>query len=172
MPECHKCKWNGRGNAAACLACMGPDEAHGVGHGSSRAARGHMVSLDSLAEVSGGVLDSNPVAARMMTLGDARGEGHAFGCSPEAEDAVRRALAFLAKVPDNLALLFLARVRGETATSAARRLGVTRRALNYALARLAAREPDVAAIFGRTASLPEGFDLPPAGTPEQGELGL
>lgn len=172
MPECHKCKWNGKGNAAACLTCKGPDEAHGIGHGSSRAARGHVVSLESISARTGGTLDDNPIASRLTSLGEAIGESPAFGCTTEAEDAVRRALAFLARVPDNLALLFLARMRGETATHAARRLGVTRRALNYSIARLTAREPDVAAIFGRMASLPEGFDLQPAQEATQGELGL
>lgn len=156
MPECHKCKFNGKGSVA-CLACKGPDEGHPIGWNSSRAVRasGGMVSLDALTARSG---IERASSERIGKLTDLMGGGTKFNCSDEAEGAVRRALAFLAACPDSLVLLFMARMRGETATAAAKRLGVTRRSLNYAIEKLRVREPRLAELFGSFAALPEHFD--------------
>lgn len=155
MPECHKCKFNGKGSVA-CLSCKGPDEDHPLGWGSSRQARSAgMVSLDALTAKSGMERADH---TRIGMLTDLMGQSRSFNCSDEEEGAVRRALAFLAACPDSLALLFLARMRGETATAAAKRLGVTRRNLNYAIEKLRVREPKLAELFGTFAALPENFD--------------
>lgn len=154
MPECHKCKFNGK-NSVACLTCKGPDEDHPIGWSSSRKARAGMVSLDAMTAKSG--MDKAD-HTKIGTLTDLMGQSRSFNCSDEEESAVRRALAFLAACPDSLALLFLARMRGETATAAAKRLGVTRRNLNYAIEKLRVREPKLAELFGTFAALPENFD--------------
>lgn len=147
MPECHKCRYNGKGSVA-CLSCKGPDEKHAIGHGSSREARGNVVSLESMATASG-TLDRNQAAPNIRALGDYQADAPNFNCSDDAEMAVRRALDVLAKLDDKLALLFLGIVRGNTLKQVAARLGLSRNALYEALKTLRKRSPELAAIIGR-----------------------
>ena len=158
MPECHKCKFNGKGSVA-CNSCKGPDEEHTIGHGSSRDARGHMVSLDAMAAASG-TIDHNRAAPKIRPLGDYLPTAAAFHCTDEQEDAVRRALAVLAKMDDKLVLLFLGLIRGNTVTAIARRLGISRKTLYEAIGHLARTSPELAAILGRE-NVGEAKDVDP-----------
>lgn len=147
MPECHKCRFNGKGSVA-CLSCKGPDEEHGVGHGSSRLARGHMMSIDAMGEASG-TIDHNRAAPQIRPLGDYLPHAREYNCTDEQEDAVRRALGCLAKMDDRLVLLFVGLMRGNTVTAVARKLGLSRKTLYEHIKDLHATSPELAAILWR-----------------------
>lgn len=147
MPECHKCPHNKK-SSLACLTCQGPDECHALGHSSSRAARGRVVSLDALAEHSRGDLDHNGVAAQMSPLGSSAGESPQFYCSEEQELAVRQALQALSSMDDNLVLLFLGLCRGESFSKTAARLRISRNSLYLSIRKLRRIAPELASILG------------------------
>ncbi len=161
MPECHKCRFNGKGSVA-CLSCKGPDEDHPIGHSSSRDARGRIVSLDAMAAASG-TLDHNRAAPKIRPLGEYQPTAAAFQCTDEQEDAVRRALAVLAKMDDKLVLLFLGLVRGNTVTAVARKLGLSRKTLYEHIKELQAKSPELAAILGR-ANVEKAHEIDPMET--------
>lgn len=160
MPECHTCKWNGKGNAAACLACGGPDEGHVFGNRTwarEGGGRRHMASLEGVtAAVGARSFDDTGAAYHAGTLAEAIGERAAFACAPEAELAVRRMMDTLAGLPPELLLVFMAQHRGRSlrqATAiAARVCKVSERTVWRSLATLRRARSPLAALFG---------DLPP-----------
>jgi DNA-binding phage protein len=146
MPECHKCKFNGKGSVA-CLSCLGPDERHTIGHGSSRAARGRVVSLDALTEVSGGI-DKNAIATKMAPLAEYLAPTPEFDCTEAEESAARRCINTLAHMSDTMALLFLGMARGNTLSQMARKLGLSRQSLYREIKALRGTAPELAKILG------------------------
>ena len=146
MPECHKCKFNGKGSAA-CLSCLGPDERHAIGHSSSRAARGRVVSLDALAEVSGGI-DKNAIATKMAPLAEYFSPSPEFDCTEAEESAARRVINTLAHMSDNMALLFLGMARGNTLSQMARKMGLSRQSIYREIKALRGTAPELAKILG------------------------
>lgn len=162
MPECHKCKFNGKGSVA-CLSCLGPDERHGIGHGSSRRARGNIVSLDSMADVSGG-LDRNAIAKKITTLGEVQAPTPEFLCTDAEEAAARRTIHTLSKMPDTMVMLFLGLARGNTLSTMARKLGLSRQAIYREIKALRGTAPEMAKILGTedTTGVPDKDEKGPA----------
>lgn len=146
MPECHKCKFNGKGSVA-CIRCAGPDERHTIGHGSSRAARGHMYSLDSMAETSGGI-DHNAVAPKLAPLAEYMAPTPEFDCTEAEEAAARRTINTLAHMSDTMVLLFLGMSRGNTLSQMSRKLNISRQTLYREIKALRGTAPELAKILG------------------------
>ena len=163
MPECHTCKWNGKGNAAACLACAGPDEGHVFGNrtwGREDGGRRHVASLEAITAASGRAsFDDTATAGGAGTLAGAIGERPRFEASDEAELAVRRMLDLLAGLPAELLLCFMALHRGRSLRQAveiaARQTGKSGRTLWRSLALLRRNGAPAAALFGPAEAGPE-----------------
>ena len=191
MPECHTCKWNGKGNAAACLACGGPDEGHVFGNrtwGREDGGRRHVASLEAITAASGrGSFDDTLAAGGAGSLAGAIGERPRFEAGEEAELAVRRMLDLLAGLPAELLLCFMALHRGRSLRQAveiaARQTGKSGRTLWRSLALLRRNGAPAAALFGEGAAgaAPENRERRTengargkraTGEPEQLELGL
>ena len=163
MPECHTCKWNGKGNAAACLACGGPDEGHVFGNrtwGREDGGRRHVASLEAITAASGrGSFDDTLAAGGAGSLAGAIGERPRFEAGEEAELAVRRMLDLLAGLPAELLLCFMALHRGRSLRQAveiaARQTGKSGRTLWRSLALLRRNGAPAAALFGPAEAGPE-----------------
>lgn len=181
MPECHTCKWNGKGNAAACLACKGPDEGHVFGNrtwGREGGGRRHMASLEGVtAAIGARSFDDTSAAYGAGTLAGAIGERARFACAPEAELAVRRMMDALSALPPELLLAFVELHRGrslrQAVAVAARATKVCERTVWRSLAALRAHASPLAALFGE---IPEEGAGPEPRRDEPGaeqlELGL
>lgn len=127
MPECHRCKFNGKGDPR-CLTCKGPPEVNNKGR--------YVVSMDS---AESGRQSCGEVAATCKRIGT----GRSFVPSPELDLALKVVYVFAELTPiefDMVRLLF----GGATQSDIARARGLTRQAISLAMRKLVKKHP----VFG------------------------
>lgn len=116
--ECHKCGFNGKGDAARCIACS--EEAYRAdrrGEMSSLHVGGRgTVSLDSVPNPDLIIRHARP----MLSAPSAQ----ATALPADAEDALRQLLATFVGLEDYDALLLLHIARGESIADAVRSIGI------------------------------------------------